>query len=308
MKKIINKYIKHAVSLAAFTFTQVIFGSLNPHVINMSDFAIRQEGLTCGFHAIKNGKWMAEHVKGRINEGQLITKLLAEADTPDFPLAVWQATAGQEDNIFEEQGYNVAQIANIPLVDFTMLANIKEFDAAVMEDDHFDALCTVISKVQQKQPVTHIFVLGNMIHSTKDNMIQGMDGHWIAIVVHINNKQELQFHYIDSSGLYVNEDLVQQLSNLLEKDVQKLKTQKNLAHIIESSLNKINDGDPQACFTHLTKLFQEANEKKINLTNCAKVFKNQLMELLTTLTLFTYDQKKTDAQQAILVQLQHLID
>lgn len=216
--------------IAAKAVVQKNYTHGNYTINEWSEKVNKQTGATCGFHTVKNGKLMLEYLTGKIDKQTLEKQLKAAPNTThNFPLAQWQNYIGRTDNLAEDELYRLAAHIGLPAYNFTAIQTIRNFDPAHlwMTNQQFNRLCSVIAQTQAKQPLVHVFALGTMSEFTQKTtgLHRGADGHWICIVLHIDEHKKITLYVFDSgkNSTATTHALAQELIKLLALDPDALK-------------------------------------------------------------------------------------
>lgn len=251
-----------------------------PSVVNLSNKVIKQEGNTCGFHAVKNAGWALKWARKKITKETFLEAISAEPDTEEFPLAVCQVGAGQLDDLSDEQMAQVARDMGMPLRDVSVIGNIKEFNPALMSDEQFASLENTLRAIQAGRSFAHAFVLGSMGHMQRSGeSIKATYGHWVAVVVQSISTSKLNIYYMDSLGNQINKDILDGLVKLLETPVTILNIKRTYEQNIASAEATATQRNIDSCLYHLNRIPSNIAIKDI----VAAFGKDQIQRILYTL-------------------------
>lgn len=253
------------------------------HLIDLSDYVIKQEGNTCGFHSAKNAKfilkWLKEvndlnksASKGKINQDELAT-------------FIQQATQARNRQLHETLDKLVIcpmKIIDLDAVDIRDRASILEIDPKLLSiiDDGLNpnldklpgpeliAIADFLDNIKKRKKASHAFIMRDMEQQPKGGFI----GHWITVVVNFEPNTGFTYYFADSKSTEpekiqelpedLSEEIAQRLRQQMEHDLkqasekQKEKFKKRKKGIIEG-LKQILTINPD--YLRTQALIKEAN-------------------------------------------------
>lgn len=257
---------------------------------------LKQNGLDCGYHAIKNGVYVYQMVNNQISM-QDVQKLLITTKEQYFPIEQWRDNIlrkyrnklGVGDNLSDEEINHIIsfwpQAHKIP---YSIFQNILEENSIGIED----ALIEVIDSFKVSSEKIHLFILGTMNHveineSEISTKYSGTSGHWISIVATKKNNK-IQYYAMDSLSGITIKPLVRRLKKLLEEeDINKLKLISKVGPILSSAKEILNnkelrmsDAEKPIRFAELIQKAQKAiDESSADLIDKA-LYKKEIEDLI----------------------------
>ena len=177
----------------------------------------RQEGNTCGFHALKNAI-------GLLNNNT--QEIAAEFNH----LQEWKETINKDRDLDQEDIKTLADYSGMDSSTYTIIPNIAEFQpyAFCGSDKQFETLCKAIGALQEKNPAKHAFILGNMQHIGDQGAQNTSYGHWVTILATVNEQGEQELHCADSFYEKVNDAVINSFKKLLNQDPNELRMKNDL--------------------------------------------------------------------------------
>lgn len=139
------------------------------------------------------------------------------------------------DSIYDEEIKKLADALGFEEEAYTIIHNISEFNSHFLTENEFERLCMIIHNIHERIPLRHAFIIGNMYHHRRSSNEEigkqaGSFGHWVTIVVEVNENKEVIFHCANSAGDgTISEHIIQQLRHRLQEDIPALRMLRELS-------------------------------------------------------------------------------
>jgi hypothetical protein len=205
-----------------------------------------QDKPDCGYHAIKNGKYVYQLLMGIINQ-QVCSEKLLSADSRDFPLEEWRRyilnkfrnNNGDGTNLGDDEIHDIIDNkAGFNNMNYIVVPDILDNKAIGVEEN----LTNIIRLLRQEPQRIQLFILGTMQHFEAKGSLRGSVGHWISIIVS-KKGNKVNYYAMDSlsSGNAIA-GLFKRLKHLIEdEDLRMLQLIPELEQKITVIMSNLTD-------------------------------------------------------------------
>ncbi len=313
-----NKTIIVFLALSS-SFTGFIYGASSNEkelvksnelrIIDYSPEVVKQEGVDCGLHAVKNALALYRYFTKKIPTKDLFLKQLKNVSVRSYPHmpACRIAVTGKSISRYlgGDQVLAFAQLVDFPLNKITVLENISEPHYTQKERAK---LARLVEKIKSGKPVVHAFVLGNMSEiagmrtTTSGQKIvttMGTMGHYIAALLIKKPGKPLTFYIADSLGERPEQNilLVSRLRSLLESiDPQKMKFEQINAYFY-NALQYLST-EPSTTLGHIERLLMSVKKYRLFNEHFRKNYLNDIFDMLEQIEKFLSTNEKQRLESA----------
>ncbi|MDR3647087.1 MAG: hypothetical protein P4L22_06110 [Candidatus Babeliales bacterium] len=208
-----------------------------------------QDKADCGYHAIKNGKYVYQMLQSIISNSIGLQKI-SSADDKVFPLETQRKYILNKFRNNNGDGTNLSDLEIEDLIEnkedykninYIIIPNLLDEESIGLDEN----LTNVVRLLREEPQRIQLFILGTMVHfqgKEKEQNTKGSVGHWISIIA-VKKNNKFKYYAMDSlpSGNAIVK-LFKTLQNLIEKqDLQMLQLIPQLEQKITAIIHNLSD-------------------------------------------------------------------